>query len=54
MNLYIVSHVHYIEGLEADKSQELFDKLYNHTRQENYIIQVDWHGSEDLLIWDNT
>ncbi|KAE8345151.1 hypothetical protein BDV24DRAFT_159987 [Aspergillus arachidicola] len=54
LNLYIASHIHHLEGLEADSSQQLFDKLYDHARQEKYIVQIDWENPGDLIIWDNT
>jgi alpha-ketoglutarate-dependent 2,4-dichlorophenoxyacetate dioxygenase len=54
MNLYIAAHVHHIEDLDAEKSQQLFDDLYEHCLQKKYILEVEWKEPGDLVIWDNT
>ncbi|KAK9321098.1 hypothetical protein V1517DRAFT_340138 [Lipomyces orientalis] len=54
MNLYIAAHVHHIDGLEEEKSKELFDKLYKHAQQPKYILSVEWEHDGDLILWDNT
>jgi alpha-ketoglutarate-dependent 2,4-dichlorophenoxyacetate dioxygenase len=54
MNLYIAAHVHHIEGLEESESKALFDKLFEHTTQEKYVVEIEWHNPGDLVIWDNT
>ncbi|KAL2004712.1 hypothetical protein VTN00DRAFT_3240 [Thermoascus crustaceus] len=54
MNLYIASHVHHIEGLSPEKSQELFEKLYKHATQPKYVLSVEWENNGDLILWDNT
>ena len=54
MNLYIAAHVHHIEGLEPEKSQELFDKLFQHAIRESNIVEIEWKQPGDLVIWDNT
>ncbi|KIW19435.1 hypothetical protein PV08_00007 [Exophiala spinifera] len=54
MNLYIASHVHHIEGLEPEKSQELFDRLYDHAKSDKYTVEIEWVSAGDLVIWDNT
>lgn len=51
MNLYIAAHVHHIEGFE---SNELFERLFKHSTQEKYVVQIDWENEGDLIIWDNT
>lgn len=54
MNLYLAMHIHHIEGLELEKSQELFDMLFEHASQEKYRVAVEWYNVGDLVIWDNT
>jgi alpha-ketoglutarate-dependent 2,4-dichlorophenoxyacetate dioxygenase len=54
MNLYKASHIHRIEGLEEEESQKVFHKLYNHAKQENYVVSIDWKDVGDVTIWDNT
>lgn len=54
MNMYIAAHVHHIEGLEPEKSQELFDKLYQHASQDKYVVEIEWDSPGDLVLWDNT
>ncbi|PGH01221.1 hypothetical protein AJ79_07992 [Helicocarpus griseus UAMH5409] len=53
MNLYIAAHCHHIEGVSADKSQELIDTLMKHATQEKYTLSVEWQNPTDLIIWDN-
>lgn len=54
MNLYIATHIHHIEGLAPEKSQQVFDKLFTHCTQDKYRLSIDWQGVGDLVIWDNT
>ncbi|KAJ5087484.1 hypothetical protein N7456_011100 [Penicillium angulare] len=54
MNLYIAAHVHHIEGLSPEKSQELFDKLYNYAKRDENTVEIEWQSVGDLVIWDNT
>ena len=54
MNLYVAAHVHHIESLEPEISQELVDKLYQHAQQPKYILSVEWESNGDLILWDNT
>jgi alpha-ketoglutarate-dependent 2,4-dichlorophenoxyacetate dioxygenase len=54
MNLYIAAHIHHIEGLDSEKSQELFSKLYNHAKSDKYTVEIEWVSPGDLVIWDNT
>ncbi|KAB2101176.1 hypothetical protein AG0111_0g10616 [Alternaria gaisen] len=53
-NLYLAMHIHHIEGLEPEESQELFNMLFEHATQEKYRVTVGWHDVGDLVIWDNT
>ncbi|KAK2760546.1 alpha-ketoglutarate-dependent -dichlorophenoxyacetate [Colletotrichum kahawae] len=54
MNLYLAMHVHHIEGLGAEESKELFEKLFAHATQDKYRVMVEWKDVGDLVIWDNT
>lgn len=54
MNLYIASHVHHIEGLPADESRMLIEKLYSHSCQSKYVVPIEWTQDTDLIMWDNT
>jgi alpha-ketoglutarate-dependent 2,4-dichlorophenoxyacetate dioxygenase len=54
MNLYIAMHAHHIEGVSAEKSQELLRTLMGHATKEKYTISVPWENVGDLVIWDNT
>lgn len=53
MNLYIAAHCHHIEGVSAEKSQELIERLMKHVTQEKYVASVEWKNAGDLMIWDN-
>ncbi|UKZ69599.1 uncharacterized protein TrAtP1_010605 [Trichoderma atroviride] len=54
MNLYIATHIHHIEGLTSEKSQQVFDKLFMHCTQNKYRLSIDWQCVGDLVVWDNT
>ncbi|KAH6886346.1 hypothetical protein B0T10DRAFT_491018 [Thelonectria olida] len=54
MNLYLVMHIHHIEGLDPEQSKALFEKLFNHATQEKYRVAVEWKDAGDLVVWDNT
>ncbi|KAH7471644.1 hypothetical protein FOMA001_g12959 [Fusarium oxysporum f. sp. matthiolae] len=54
MNLYLAKHIHHIEGLSTEESQELFDKLFDHATQDKYRLEVEWRNVGDLVVWDNT
>ncbi|KAJ0383122.1 hypothetical protein COL922a_011118 [Colletotrichum nupharicola] len=54
MNLYLAMHIHPIEGLGAEESKELFEKLFEHATQDKYRVMVEWKDVGDLVIWDNT
>ncbi|USP74848.1 taurine catabolism dioxygenase [Curvularia clavata] len=53
-NLYLAMHIHHLEGLEQEKSQKLFDMLFQHATQAKYRVAIEWHNVGDLVIWDNT
>lgn len=54
MDLYLAAHIHHIEGLEPDKSAELFGRLFTHATGEKYVVEIEWRDVGDLVIWDNT
>lgn len=54
MNLYIAAHVHHLEGLEPAESEKLIKLLYEHAMQDKYVVEIEWKGVGDLVIWDNT
>lgn len=54
MNLYMAKHIHHIEGLSAEDSVELSNKLFDHATQERYRLEVEWQNVGDLVIWDDT
>jgi len=54
MNLYLAMHIHHIEGMGAEESQELFERLFKHATQSKYIAKFEWKSPGDLLVWDNT
>jgi alpha-ketoglutarate-dependent 2,4-dichlorophenoxyacetate dioxygenase len=54
MNLYIAAHSHHIEGMEKKESRELLDKLYDHAKKPKYLVEIEWQGRGDLVLWDNT
>ncbi|KAK2770680.1 hypothetical protein FQN52_007281 [Onygenales sp. PD_12] len=53
MNVYIAAHCHHIEGVSAEKSQQLIDALMKHVTKEKYRLSVEWHRPGDMIIWDN-
>jgi alpha-ketoglutarate-dependent 2,4-dichlorophenoxyacetate dioxygenase len=53
INLYIGAHLHHIEGLSPERSDELRDMLNKHAAQNKYVVSVEWHGPGDMIIWDN-
>ncbi|KAH8804867.1 alpha-ketoglutarate-dependent 2,4-dichlorophenoxyacetate dioxygenase [Xylogone sp. PMI_703] len=54
MNLYIAAHVHHIEDMEPAKSTALINLLYEHAKQPKYVVEIEWKGVGDLVVWDNT
>jgi len=54
MNLYIGTHIHHIEGLKQQDSDELLGKLMNHASMERYAWSLEWENEGDLVVWDNT
>ncbi|KAL5364960.1 hypothetical protein BJX96DRAFT_179420 [Aspergillus floccosus] len=54
MNLYIAAHVHHIEGLAPEESQDLFNQLFKHATRDENTVEIEWQAPGDLVIWDNT
>jgi alpha-ketoglutarate-dependent 2,4-dichlorophenoxyacetate dioxygenase len=52
--LYIAAHIHHIEGLDAEASQSLFNRLFHHATQSSYVLRIGWEQAGDLILWDNT
>jgi len=53
MNLYIGAHLHHIEGVPPEKSEELISALTKHATQPKYTVEVSWEDPGDMIIWDN-
>ena len=51
--LVIGAHLHHIEGLPKEKSDELRDYLRDFATQEKYKVSVEWEQPGDMIIWDN-
>ncbi|GKT51155.1 alpha-ketoglutarate-dependent 2,4-dichlorophenoxyacetate dioxygenase [Colletotrichum spaethianum] len=54
MNLFVPSHCHHIEGLEAGEGQEKLNFLYQHATQDKFVVSIPWKEVGDLIMWDNT
>ncbi|KZL64430.1 alpha-ketoglutarate-dependent 2,4-dichlorophenoxyacetate dioxygenase [Colletotrichum tofieldiae] len=54
MNLFVPSHCHHIEGLEAGEGREKLEFLYRHATQDKFVVSVPWKEVGDLVMWDNT
>ncbi|KAJ5390920.1 alpha-ketoglutarate-dependent 2-4-dichlorophenoxyacetate dioxygenase [Penicillium cataractarum] len=52
--MYIAAHIHHIEGLDAEASRGLFDKLFQHATQPCYVLRIGWDSPGDMILWDNT
>lgn len=52
--LYIAAHIHHIEGVDAQTSAALFNRLFTHATQPKYVLRVNWENAGDLVLWDNT
>ncbi|KAJ0124715.1 lpha-ketoglutarate-dependentdichlorophenoxyacetate [Diaporthe amygdali] len=53
MSLYVGAHLHHVEGLDRQESDELIKKLNDHVTQPKYVTSVGWENPGDLIIWDN-
>ena len=52
--LYLAAHIHHVEGLDADASSTLFNRLFTHATQPRFVLRVGWEQAGDLVLWDNT
>lgn len=50
LNLYIASHVHHLERLEAGDSEELVRKLYEHATKPEFCVKIEWVNDGDLIM----
>lgn len=50
--LYISRHVSHIDGLPADESEALLDRLMAHATQDRFVFSYRWRP-RDVLMWDN-
>lgn len=50
MNLYIGTHIHHIEDVSKEKSDELLAKLMEHATAEKYGVTLEWENIGDLVI----
>jgi len=53
MNLYVGAHLHHIQGVSPEKSQELISTLNKHVAQDKYTFTASWNDPGDMIIWDN-
>lgn len=52
--LYLAAHIHHVEGLDANASSTLFNRLFTHATQPRFVLRVGWEQAGDLVLWDNT
>lgn len=50
MNLYVASHVHHLEGMGKEESDELVEMLYEHATSERFVVSIEWKGDGDLIM----
>ncbi|KAH7355323.1 alpha-ketoglutarate-dependent 2,4-dichlorophenoxyacetate dioxygenase [Rhexocercosporidium sp. MPI-PUGE-AT-0058] len=53
-NLYIAKHAHHIEGVSAEKSEQILEGLIDWATRKEGVCEVLWEQEGDLVIWDNT
>ncbi|OLN97801.1 Alpha-ketoglutarate-dependent 2,4-dichlorophenoxyacetate dioxygenase 1 [Colletotrichum chlorophyti] len=53
MNLFVPSHCHHIDGLDAEEGKEKLEYLYAHATSPKYVVSVPWADVGDLVMWDN-
>ncbi|KAJ0414068.1 hypothetical protein BJY00DRAFT_321364 [Aspergillus carlsbadensis] len=52
--IYLAKHIHSLEGVSAEESQAILDRLFDHATQDKYVINVEWKDVGDMIVWDNT
>ncbi|KAF4990935.1 hypothetical protein F66182_16589, partial [Fusarium sp. NRRL 66182] len=52
--IYLAKHIHSLEGVSLEESQAILNRLFEHTTQDKYIIEVEWKDVGDMIVWDNT
>lgn len=52
--IYLAKHIHSLEGVPADESQAILDRLFEHATQDKYVIEAEWKDVGDMIVWDNT
>lgn len=53
-NLYIASHLHHIDGMDAEESSALILRLRKMVEQDKYVAKVYYKQPGDVVVWDNT
>lgn len=52
--IYLAKHIHSLEGVPAEESQAILDRLFAHATQSKYVVNVEWQNVGDMIVWDNT
>ncbi|KAE8138663.1 hypothetical protein BDV38DRAFT_292219 [Aspergillus pseudotamarii] len=52
--IYLAKHIHSLEGVSPQESQSILDRLFEHSTQDKYVIEVEWKNVGDMIVWDNT
>ncbi|GKZ57891.1 hypothetical protein AnigIFM50267_005184 [Aspergillus niger] len=52
--IYLAKHIHSLEGVSPEESQGILDRLFEHSSQDKYVIEVEWINVGDMIVWDNT
>lgn len=50
----MAAHIHHLEGLSTEESDELLRELTEHIYKPQYRCKIEWKQPGDLIIWDNT
>jgi len=51
-DLYIASHLHHIDGMDAEESWKLIERLKAHVSQDKYVTKVYYNNPTDFTIYD--
>lgn len=52
-NLLLTSYAHHFDGMTAEESKPLMDKLWVHLAQPKYICTINYENNGDMILWDN-